>query len=127
MDSFDGGPAWATDEEFPEPGATEYVRPVASVMCADSREELSVCLVQRNDGPAQVSMAGMRMSVEEADLVFRALQSAVALIRQSGVPSTSCVERPDGEIDRLRRERTTACSKDDLFTLEISQLETSSG
>lgn len=73
-------PSWATEAEHPDPGTVEYVRTVGSVMCGDSREELSVCLIQRDSEPVHVSLAGMRLCAVEADLLSRVVRSAVLLI-----------------------------------------------
>jgi len=72
-------PPWATEVENPEPGTVEYVRPVGRMTCGQSGEEISVCLIQRNSGPVQVSMFGMRFRMVEADLLCRMVRSAVLL------------------------------------------------
>jgi hypothetical protein len=66
--------------DHPDPGVTEYRRGVGTVTCGDSREELSVQLVQRDSEPAYVSVAGACLSSVEADLLSRVVHGAVLLI-----------------------------------------------
>ena len=73
-------PSWATATEHPDAGSVEFIRPVGRVACADSHEELSVELIQRDSGPVCVSLAGMRLGADEADLLFRVVRNAVRLI-----------------------------------------------
>jgi hypothetical protein len=75
-----GAPSWATQVEYPDPGSVEFIRPVGSVTCGDSRDEVSVELIQRDGGPVCVLMAGMRFDADEADLLFRVVRNAVRLI-----------------------------------------------
>jgi hypothetical protein len=73
-------PWWATEADYPDPGVVEYIRPVGSVMCGDSREELAVCLMQRDSDPVQVSLAGTRLFAFEADLLCEVVRSATAVM-----------------------------------------------
>ena len=73
-------PPWATETEYPDPGSVEFVRPVGRITCADSHEEVSVELIQRDSGPVCVSLAGMRLGADEADLLIRVVRNAVRLI-----------------------------------------------
>ena len=73
-------PSWATETEHPDPGSVEFIRLVGRVACADSHEEVSVELIQRDSGPVCVSMAGMRLGADEADLLIRVVRNAVRLI-----------------------------------------------
>jgi hypothetical protein len=57
----------------------EYLRVVGSVTCADSHEEVQVCVIQRNTDPVQVSMAGMRWRTTEAELLSQILSNAVRI------------------------------------------------
>jgi hypothetical protein len=81
-------PPWATDMEYPEPGTVEYVRQIGRMTCGETRKELSVSLIQRNSGPVQVSMDGMRLRTLEADLLCRMVRSAV-LLTTTDVPRES--------------------------------------
>ena len=87
-------PSWATEVEFPEPETVEYVRQVGRMTCGETREEISVGLIQRNSGPVQVSVVGMRFATVEVDLLCRMLRSAV-LLTTAAVPREP--ENADGD------------------------------
>jgi hypothetical protein len=72
-------PWWATEVERPDPGVVEFLRPMGSVMCGDSREEVVVYLTQRDMGPIKVSFAGVGCFAFEADLICQILSSATSL------------------------------------------------
>jgi hypothetical protein len=74
-----GAPWWAVDADFPDPGVVEFTRPVGMVACIEAQEEVSLKLVQREEdgclSPVQMSVHGMRLSADEADLLIRLMRA----------------------------------------------------
>jgi hypothetical protein len=84
----DTAPWWATGADHPDPGVTEYHRSVGSVASGESREELRVDLVQREDEGRRdavlLAVGGMRFSPIEVAALVRTLRRALVVMDVTG-------------------------------------------